>query len=113
MRHGSEVGWSGSRHGQHSSAARTRSRRVTSHLDGSEEVPAGLRAFPDLALQPVDYEEAASCYNRCRAKGIQGSNTDFLMCAVALRHHLAIYTTDKDFSHYARHLSVRLHLPRR
>lgn len=35
MRHGRDVGWSGSRHGQHAVAARTRSRRVKSHLNES------------------------------------------------------------------------------
>ena len=30
-----------------------------------------LRAFPDIALEAEDYEEAASFFNRCRAKGVQ------------------------------------------
>ncbi len=47
-----------------------------------------LRAFPDEPLQQDDYEEAASCFNRCRGKGVQGSNTDFLLCAVALRRNV-------------------------
>jgi predicted nucleic acid-binding protein len=71
-----------------------------------------LRAFPDVALDESDYEEAAACFNRCRAKGLQGSNTDFLMCAVSLRHDLAILTTDKDFSGFARVLGFELHAPR-
>lgn len=71
-----------------------------------------LRAFPDAPLAEADYEEAASCFNRCRARGVQGSNTDFLLCAVALRNRAAILTTDKDFSRYARVLHVLLHEPR-
>jgi predicted nucleic acid-binding protein len=71
-----------------------------------------LRAFPDLALDQSDYEEAAVCFNRCRAKGLQGSNTDFLMCAVSLRHDLEILTTDKDFDGFARVLGFGLHTPR-
>jgi predicted nucleic acid-binding protein len=71
-----------------------------------------LRAFPDLALEVDDYEEAAACFNRCRSKGIQGSNTDFLLCALALRRHAAILTTDNDFDHYARVLRIKLHAPR-
>src|SRR4029079_19490475 len=41
-----------------------------------------LRAFGDVELDEADYEEAATCFNRCRARGLQGSNTDFLICAV-------------------------------
>src|SRR5450755_1179211 len=36
-----------------------------------------LRAFSDTEITMDDYEEAAAFYNRCRGKGIQGSNTDF------------------------------------
>jgi len=68
-----------------------------------------LRAFPDLELATADFEEAAHFLNRCRSKGIQGSNTDFLMCAVASRHDLAIFTTDKDFHGFGRFLPFKLH----
>ncbi len=71
-----------------------------------------LRAFGDEALDAVDYEEAATCFNRCRAKGLQGSNTDFLMCAVSLRRRMSILTTDKDFVGFARVLGFELHKPR-
>jgi predicted nucleic acid-binding protein len=71
-----------------------------------------LRAFPDLALESADYEEAAVAFNRCRGHGIQGSNTDFLICAAASRRDLAIYTTDRDFEHYAKVLGLQLHRPR-
>jgi len=71
-----------------------------------------LRAFPDVALDHEDYEEAATCFNRCRAKGLQGSNADFLICAVALRVNAAVLTTDGDFEGFARVLHVRLHRPR-
>jgi predicted nucleic acid-binding protein len=46
-----------------------------------------LRAFPDEPIDAADYERAAECYNLCRAQGLQGSNTHFLLCAVAERHH--------------------------
>lgn len=71
-----------------------------------------LRAFPDVELDEADYEEAASAFNRCRGKGIQGSNTDFLICAAAFRRDLAIYTTDRDFEQYAKVLDLALHSPR-
>jgi predicted nucleic acid-binding protein len=71
-----------------------------------------LQSFPDLELATADYEEAAAAFNRCRERGIQGSNTDFLICAAALRRDLSIYTTDGDFKHYARVLKLELHEPR-
>jgi predicted nucleic acid-binding protein len=71
-----------------------------------------LRAFPDLGLESEDYEEAAAFFNRCRAKGVQGSNTDFLICAAAARRQFAILTTDADFTHFAKLLPIRLHSPR-
>jgi predicted nucleic acid-binding protein len=71
-----------------------------------------LRAFPDLELEAEDYEEAAAFFNRCRAKGVQGSNTDFLICAVAARRRFGILTTDADFLHFAKLLPIALHPPR-
>lgn len=71
-----------------------------------------LRAFPDLQLDMMDYEEAAAAFNLCRGRGIQGSNTDFLICAVAMRHDLAVYTRDDDFSGFATLLKIELHQPR-
>jgi predicted nucleic acid-binding protein len=71
-----------------------------------------LRAFPDVALETEDHEEAASFYNRCRSRGIQGSNTDFLICAASSRRRLAILTTDTDFVSFAKILPIKLHSPR-
>ena len=71
--------------------------------------PAACETRP---LDTADYEEAAAAFNRCRERGIQGSNTDFLICAAALRRDLSIYTTDGDFKHYARVLKLELHTPR-
>lgn len=71
-----------------------------------------LRAFPDLLLGEEDFEVAAEFFNQCRSKGVQGSNTDFLLCALSARHDLAIFTTDGDFQSYAEHLPIRLHVPR-
>jgi len=68
-----------------------------------------LRAFVDTEISADDYEEAASFFNRCRAKGVQGSNTDFLICAVAVRNDSSIFTTDRDFTHFAKQLPIKLH----
>jgi predicted nucleic acid-binding protein len=71
-----------------------------------------LRAFPDLELTPRDYESAAESFNLCRSKGIQGSNTDFLLCAIAIRHKIPIFTTDNDFTLFQPWLPITLHCPR-
>lgn len=71
-----------------------------------------LRAFPDFALVEDDFEKAASCFNLCRARGIQGANTDFLICAVAHRNQMPIFTTDKDFANFAKVLEIELHQSR-
>lgn len=71
-----------------------------------------LRAFPDLELDEIDYEEAAGCFNVCRAAGLQGSNTDFLMCAVSIRRQIAIFTTDLDFERFSKVLDLKLHRSR-
>lgn len=76
-----------------------------------EKLRDNLRAFPEVEIIRDDYEEAAAFYNRCRAKGIQGSNTDFLICAVAARNELSIFTTDEDFRYFTRVLPIALHRP--
>jgi len=67
-----------------------------------------LAAFPDLPLTTEDHVTAAEFFNVCRSKGLQGSNTDFLICAVSVRHRLAILTEDRDFGLFARHLPIVL-----
>ena len=68
-----------------------------------------LQAFPDSPIASSDYEEAASFFNQCREKGIQGSNTDFLICAVAVRNEFSIFTTDENFTQYGTVLPIVLH----
>lgn len=70
-----------------------------------------LRSFPDTEITSADYEEAAALFNRCRAKGIQGSNTDFLICAVAIRSEFPIFTTDVDFAHFEKLLPITRYNP--
>jgi len=71
-----------------------------------------LRPFPDLELTTRDFESAAEFHNICRGKGVQGSNTDFLICAVAVRERMPIFTTDVDFSYFQKYLPILLHRPR-
>jgi predicted nucleic acid-binding protein len=74
-----------------------------------EVVRSRLASFVDVPIHREDYEQATLYFNVCRARGVQGSNTDFLLCAVAVSRDVPIFTTDKDFELFARHLPVRLH----
>lgn len=77
--------------------------------DSFERLREHLRAFPDETLTVEDYERAAQHFNTCRARGIQGSNTDLLICAVAERRQLPILTTDDDFIQFAKVLPIAIH----
>jgi len=70
-----------------------------------------LTAFDDLALPIPVFESAAQAFNTCRANGVQGSNTDFLICAAAQHHQLPIFTLDGDFVQYQRWLPLQLYTP--
>ncbi len=71
-----------------------------------------LAAFPDLDLTSEVFELSAEYFNFLRSKGIQGSNTDFLICAVSTRHNMPIFTTDKDFTLFKEYIPITLHAPR-
>jgi predicted nucleic acid-binding protein len=68
-----------------------------------------LRAFEQTRLDAPDYEEAAHVNNQCRAQGISGSAIDFLICATAIRRAWQIFTTDRDFAHYAKVVPLNLY----
>ena len=71
-----------------------------------------LAAFPDLDLTSEDFELSADYFNFLRSKGIQGSNTNFLICAVSTRYNMPIFTTDKDFTFFKKYIPITLHAPR-
>jgi len=73
-----------------------------------EELKLKLSVFKDLQILEEDYIEAARCYNICRENGIQGTHIDFLICSIAVRMALPIFTLDKDFKSYAKHLPLKL-----
>jgi predicted nucleic acid-binding protein len=71
-----------------------------------------LSAFPDEPIVTADYEQAAEFFNTCRGRGLQGSNTDFLLCAVSNRLRMPLLTRDQDFSRYAKVIPLDLYPPR-
>jgi len=72
------------------------------------DLKSRLEHFDDLPITTSDYEKAAEFYNICRSCGVQGSHVDFLICAVAANNNLRIFTTDKDFEQYAKHLPIQI-----
>jgi predicted nucleic acid-binding protein len=67
-----------------------------------------LKGFNDFPIETIDYELAAEYSNICRRNGIQGSNTDFLICAVAVRNNFEIFTMDDDFNQYKKYIPIKL-----
>jgi len=76
--------------------------------DQFNRLTTDLRAFADEPVSTDDYEEAAQWSNRCRARGVAGSGTDFLLCAVAIARGWRIFTRDGDFQTYARIIPLKL-----
>lgn len=74
-----------------------------------EELRKTLRAFSDEPVGTADHEAAAKAGNACRAKGIAATTVDMLICAVANRLGMSVFTTGPDFDNCARHLPVKLH----
>jgi predicted nucleic acid-binding protein len=78
-------------------------------LQSFERLRDHLQPYSDEQLETADFERAAEHFNTCRARGVQGSNIDFLICAVAERRNLPILTTDTGFSRFATVLPITLH----
>jgi predicted nucleic acid-binding protein len=74
-----------------------------------DALQSALAAFDDVPLGMQDYTHAAQFFNLCRANGVQGSNTDFLICAAAVNHDVPIFTLDQDFENYQKWLPIRLY----
>ncbi len=64
--------------------------------------------FEDIILETDHFVKAAEFSNLCRKNGIQGSTTDFLICAVANLEELSIFTVDSDFINYNKYLKIKL-----
>jgi predicted nucleic acid-binding protein len=84
--------------------------KTTEHY---EKLRLHLRSFPDEPIDTSDHEEAAKAGNRCRGKGIVVSIVDVLLGAVAIKREWAIFTTDPDFTNYAKVLPISIHAPRK
>ena len=68
-----------------------------------------LSYFENTPIIDTDYVLAAEFSNKCRKKGIQGSHIDFLICAVANRIEIPVFTNDNDFAHYQKVIPIKLY----
>jgi len=68
-----------------------------------------MSSFEDLPLLSEYFIKAAEFSNICRKKGVQGSITDFLICSISSLQKLQIFTDDKDFLNYKKHLPIHLY----
>lgn len=80
-----------------------------SEIKKFEKLNEKLKYFENTPIIDIDYIQAAKFSNLCRAKGIQGSHTDFLICSVAYRLKAQIFTTDNDFGYYQKHVPIQLY----
>jgi predicted nucleic acid-binding protein len=67
-----------------------------------------LKPFKSEQIDDSIYELGASFFNLCRSNGIQGSHTDYLICACAVAWQTKILSKDKDFLNYSRFLPIDL-----
>jgi predicted nucleic acid-binding protein len=84
--------------------------KTTEHY---EKLRLYLHSFPDEPIDTLDHEEAARAGNQCRGKGIVVSIVDILLCAVAISREWAIFTTDPDFTSYAKVIPISIHAVRK
>lgn len=75
-----------------------------------ENIKKSMRSFDDIEITTADFEKAAEFNNTCRKNGIQGSHTDFLLCALASKPDITLLTLDKDFEHYSRFVNFNLQM---
>lgn len=81
-------------------------------LEAFQALRRMLLDFPHLNIAAEDYDRAAEFFNVCRARGVTGGPIDMLISSVAYRHGIPVFAVDTDYMMYARHLPLRLHLPR-
>lgn len=68
-----------------------------------------LRYFDLIEITVEDYDQAAEYFNLLRTEGVSASPIDALICAVAHRWEIPVFTTDGDFERYVMHLPIQLH----
>lgn len=73
-----------------------------------DKIVERFSALPLLQPDREDHVNAASLRNRCRKAGVQLGTIDALIAQLCIRHDLTLLTTDKDFTHAAKHCRLRV-----
>lgn len=83
-------------------------------LQGFSGAKAGAQIIERFAALPLlqpdrdDHIGAAALRNACRQAGVQIGTIDALLAQLAIRLDLTLLTTDKDFTHAAKHCALRV-----
>jgi len=65
-------------------------------------------ALPLLQPDRDDHINAAALRNTCRRAGVQIGTIDALLAQLCIRYEATLLTTDKDFTHAAKHCPLRI-----
>lgn len=65
-------------------------------------------ALPLLQSDRQDHIDAAALRTACRKAGVHIGTIDALLAQLCIRHELTLLTTDRDFTHAARHCPLRV-----
>ena len=68
-------------------------------------------ALPLLQPDRQDHVDAAALRNACRQAGVQVGTIDALIAQLCIRYEVTLLTTDRDFSHIARHCPLQVWAP--
>jgi predicted nucleic acid-binding protein len=74
----------------------------------SAQIIERFAALPLLQPDREDHVSAAALRNRCRQAGVQIGTIDALLAQLCIRNDLTLLTTDKDFTHVAKHCPLRV-----
>ncbi len=70
-----------------------------------------ISSFSAIALIQPDRDDhiaAADLRNKCRTAGVTLGTIDALIAQLCIRHSITLLTTDKDFTHAAKHSKLKL-----
>ncbi|MFM8708990.1 MAG: PIN domain-containing protein [Planctomycetia bacterium] len=73
-----------------------------------EQIIDRFTSLPLVQPDREDHVAAAALRTTCRRGGVQIGTIDALISQLCIRHKLTLLTTDRDFTHAARHCRLRI-----
>lgn len=74
----------------------------------SDEIIQRFDALTMVTARRQDYIAAANTHTVCRQHGVQLGTVDCLIAQLAIRHEAMLLSTDRDFTHAAQHVPLKL-----